>query len=59
MILPTVDPLVAVITNVGMDHMDYLGSTIQEITRVKAESSLQQTLLTTRSTEIIKEVCQK
>ncbi|HHW07710.1 MAG TPA: bifunctional folylpolyglutamate synthase/dihydrofolate synthase [Clostridia bacterium] len=30
-----VNPLVAVITNVGMDHMDYLGNTIEEITRVK------------------------
>ncbi|GAW93315.1 bifunctional folylpolyglutamate synthase/dihydrofolate synthase [Calderihabitans maritimus] len=29
-------PLVSVITNVGMDHMDYLGSTIEEIARVKA-----------------------
>lgn len=31
-----VNPLVAVITNVGMDHMDYLGNTLEEITRVKA-----------------------
>lgn len=31
-----VQPLVAVITNVGMDHMDYLGNTIEEIARVKA-----------------------
>ncbi|KKM09006.1 folylpolyglutamate synthase [Clostridiales bacterium PH28_bin88] len=30
------DPLVAVITNVGMDHMDYLGNTIEEIAKVKA-----------------------
>lgn len=30
-----VHPLVAVITNVGMDHMDYLGNTIEEIARVK------------------------
>lgn len=29
-------PLVTAITNVGMDHMDYLGETIEEITRVKA-----------------------
>lgn len=31
-----VQPLVAVITNVGMDHMDYLGNTLTEIARVKA-----------------------
>ncbi|MHB1127732.1 MAG: bifunctional folylpolyglutamate synthase/dihydrofolate synthase [Bacillota bacterium] len=28
-------PLVAVITNVGMDHMDYLGHSVEEIARVK------------------------
>lgn len=31
-----VAPLVSVITNVGMDHMDYLGKTIEEIASVKA-----------------------
>lgn len=31
-----VDPLVAVITNVAMDHMNYLGRTIKEIAAVKA-----------------------
>lgn len=31
-----VDPLIAVVTNVGMDHKDYLGNTIEEIARVKA-----------------------
>ncbi len=31
-----VNPLVSVITNVGMDHMDYLGQTLEEIARVKA-----------------------
>ncbi|NLL19106.1 MAG: bifunctional folylpolyglutamate synthase/dihydrofolate synthase, partial [Clostridia bacterium] len=31
-----VEPLVAVITNVGMDHMDYLGNSLEEIARVKA-----------------------
>ncbi|TFE30694.1 bifunctional folylpolyglutamate synthase/dihydrofolate synthase [Cohnella luojiensis] len=31
-----VTPIVSVITNVGHDHMDVLGSTIQEITREKA-----------------------
>lgn len=30
-----VNPLVAVITNVGMDHMDYLGDTLEEIANVK------------------------
>jgi len=29
-------PLVSVITNVAMDHMDYLGNTIEEIASVKA-----------------------
>lgn len=31
-----IDPLVAVITNVGMDHMNYLGNTIEEIAKIKA-----------------------
>ncbi len=31
-----VTPLVSVITNVAMDHMDYLGHTLKEIARVKA-----------------------
>lgn len=31
-----ITPLVSVITNVAMDHMDYLGSTIREIAAVKA-----------------------
>lgn len=31
-----VKPLVSVITNVGMDHMDYLGNTVKEIATVKA-----------------------
>lgn len=31
-----VTPLVSVITNVAMDHMDYLGSTLTEIATVKA-----------------------
>lgn len=31
-----VDPLVTVITNVTMDHMDYLGGTVAEIAAVKA-----------------------
>ncbi len=59
-----VDPLVAVITNVGMDHMDYLGSTIQEITRVKAGIIKPGCKVVTavdnrEALEIIKEVCQK
>ncbi|AHF07937.1 bifunctional folylpolyglutamate synthase/dihydrofolate synthase [Desulfitobacterium metallireducens] len=31
-----VQPLISVITNVGMDHMDYLGKTVEEIALVKA-----------------------
>ncbi len=31
-----VTPLITVLTPIGMDHMDYLGETIEEITRVKA-----------------------
>ena len=31
-----ITPLVSVITNVGMDHMDYLGNTLGEIATVKA-----------------------
>jgi dihydrofolate synthase / folylpolyglutamate synthase len=31
-----VQPIISVITNVGMDHMDYLGETLEEITQVKA-----------------------
>jgi len=29
-------PLISVLTSIGMDHMDYLGNSIEEITRVKA-----------------------
>ncbi|MTI81541.1 MAG: bifunctional folylpolyglutamate synthase/dihydrofolate synthase [Firmicutes bacterium] len=31
-----VQPLVAVITNVSLDHMDYLGNTVREVAKVKA-----------------------
>lgn len=31
-----VNPIVSIITNVGMDHMDYLGHTIAEIAQIKA-----------------------
>ncbi|MCL5289629.1 MAG: bifunctional folylpolyglutamate synthase/dihydrofolate synthase [Bacillota bacterium] len=31
-----ITPLVSVITNVTLDHMDYLGGTVEEIARVKA-----------------------
>lgn len=31
-----VRPLISVITNIGMDHMDYLGGSIEEIAQVKA-----------------------
>jgi dihydrofolate synthase/folylpolyglutamate synthase len=29
-------PLISVLTNIGMDHLDYLGNTLEEITTVKA-----------------------
>lgn len=32
-------PVVSVITNVAMDHMQYLGNTLQEIAREKRELS--------------------
>ena len=31
-----VDPLVSIITDIALDHQDYLGNTIAEITREKA-----------------------
>ena len=31
-----VKPLITVLTSIGMDHMDYLGNTLEEIARVKA-----------------------
>lgn len=31
-----VTPLISVITSIGMDHMDYLGNTLEEIANVKA-----------------------
>lgn len=31
-----ISPEISLITNVGMDHMDYLGSTVEDIARVKA-----------------------
>ena len=31
-----IDPLISIITNIGMDHMNVLGSTIEEIARKKA-----------------------
>lgn len=59
-----VDPLVAVITNVGMDHMDYLGSTLQEITKVKAGIIKPGCKVITAADkpevlQVITEVCQK
>lgn len=31
-----VNPLISVLTSIGMDHMDYLGDTLEKITEVKA-----------------------
>jgi dihydrofolate synthase/folylpolyglutamate synthase len=59
-----VDPLVAVITNVGMDHMDYLGNTLEEIARVKAGIIKPGCKVITAATKpevlkVIKEACEK
>ncbi len=57
-----VQPLVAVITNVAMDHMDYLGNTIEEIARVKAGIIKEDTVVVTAATKpqvlaILQETC--
>lgn len=56
-------PLVSVITNVAMDHMDYLGQTIQEIARVKAGIIKERVPLITAATgkalTVITEACQE
>lgn len=57
-----VHPLVTVITNVGMDHMDYLGNTIEEITRIKAGIIKENTIVITGATKpqvlrILEEKC--
>lgn len=46
-----VTPLVSVITNVAMDHMDYLGNTLTEITQVKAGIIKPQRPVVTASTD--------
>ena len=44
-----VTPLVSVITNVGMDHMDYLGSDVVSIAKVKAGIIKPQSVVVTAS----------
>lgn len=55
-------PLVTVITNVAMDHMDYLGHTLSEIARVKSGIIKEGALVVTASQapealEVIRSVC--
>lgn len=55
-------PLVSVITNVAMDHMDYLGRTVAEIARVKAGIIKERVPVVTASRnpavlEVIRETC--
>lgn len=56
-------PLVSVITNVAMDHMDYLGNTIREIAGVKAGIIKAGVPLVTAASgealEVIEEVCKE
>ncbi|MFZ5592371.1 MAG: bifunctional folylpolyglutamate synthase/dihydrofolate synthase, partial [Bacillota bacterium] len=56
-------PLVAVITNVAMDHMDYLGNTIREIATVKAGIIKPNTPVVTAAAgealEVIQDFCQQ
>ena len=57
-----IHPLVAVITNVAMDHMDYLGNTIEEIARVKAGIIKENTVVVTGAAKpeviaILQETC--
>jgi len=56
-------PLVSVITNVAMDHMDYLGQTIREIARVKAgiikEGVPLVTAATGKALTVIAEACRE
>ncbi len=59
-----VDPLVSVITNVAMDHMDYLGHTLKDIAGIKAGIIKDGVPLVTASRnpevlEIIKSTCEK
>lgn len=56
-------PLVSVITNISMDHMDYLGNTIAEIAKVKAGIIKENIVLVTaakgEALEIFKAICQE
>ncbi|WP_366924079.1 bifunctional folylpolyglutamate synthase/dihydrofolate synthase [Metallumcola ferriviriculae] len=59
-----VNPLVSVITNVGMDHMDYLGNSLDEITRIKAGIIRKGTTLVTAAVKpevlsVIEEICEE
>ncbi|MDO7786263.1 bifunctional folylpolyglutamate synthase/dihydrofolate synthase [Desulforamulus aquiferis] len=58
-----VTPLVSVITNVSLDHVDYLGGTVEEIARVKAGIIKQNTPVITAAEgsplEIIREVAKE
>ena len=58
-----VSPVVAVITNVAMDHMDYLGQTVKEIAAVKAGIIKPEVPLVTAAAgealEIIEGVCRQ
>ncbi|HBW37099.1 folylpolyglutamate synthase/dihydrofolate synthase family protein [Desulfosporosinus sp. BICA1-9] len=47
-----VTPLVSVITNVGMDHMDYLGSDVVSIAKVKAGIIKPQSVVVTASEDL-------
>ncbi len=56
------DALISVITNVGMDHMDYLGNSVTEIAKVKAGIIKEKGTVVTASNraevvEIIQSVC--
>jgi len=58
-----VEPLVSVITNVGMDHTGFLGSTVREIAGEKAgiikEGGTVVTAAEGEALSVIKEVCRK
>ncbi|WP_066632614.1 bifunctional folylpolyglutamate synthase/dihydrofolate synthase [Desulfolucanica intricata] len=59
-----VTPLVSVLTNIAMDHMDYLGNSIKEITAVKAGIIKPGIPVVTsagnpEALEVIQEVCRK
>lgn len=59
-----ITPLVSVITNVGMDHMDYLGQTLPEIAAIKAGIIKDKGLVVTAATRpevlaVIEKVCKE